>query len=41
VKTYEDAVQKLAAIEADATRTDFVLLTSRNGETAVLRVKLK
>ncbi len=41
VKTYEDAVQKLAAIEADAARTDFVLLTSRNGETAVLRVKLK
>jgi serine protease Do len=41
VKTYEDAVEKLAAIEADAARMDFVLLTSRNGETAVLRVKLK
>lgn len=41
VKTYAEAVAKLAAIEADATRTDFVLLTSRNGETAVLRVKLK
>ena len=41
VKTYAEAVAKLAAIEADATRTDFVLLTSRGGETAVLRVKLK
>jgi serine protease Do len=41
VKTYAEAVEKLAAIEADAARTEFVLLTSRNGETAVLRVKLK
>lgn len=41
VKTYAEAVAKLAAIEADAARTEFVLLTSRNGETAVLRVKLK
>lgn len=41
VKTYGEAVAKLAIIEADITRTDFVLLTSRNGETAVLRVKLK
>ncbi len=41
VKTYEEAVARLAVIEADANRTDFVLLTSRNGETAVLRVKLK
>jgi serine protease Do len=41
VKTYEEAVEKLAAIETDTARTDFVLLTSRNGETAVLRVKLK
>lgn len=41
VKTYEDAVAKLAAIEADAARVDFVMITSRNGETAVLRVKLK
>jgi serine protease Do len=41
VKTYAEAVTKLAAIETDATRTDFVLLTSRNNATAVLRVKLK
>lgn len=41
VKTYAEAVAKLAAIEADTTRTEFVLLTSRGGETAVLRVKLK
>lgn len=41
VKTYADAVAKLATIEADKERGEFVLLTSRNGETAVLRVKLK
>jgi len=41
IKTYAEAVAKLAAIEADVTRTDFVLLTSRNNATAVLRVKLK
>lgn len=41
VKTYGEAVERLAAIEGDASRTDFVLLTSRNGETSVLRVKLK
>ena len=41
VKTYAEAIAKLAAIEADMTRNEFVLLTSRGGETAVLRVKLK
>lgn len=41
VKTYADAVAKLSVIEEDAARNEFVLLTSRNGETAVLRVKLK
>jgi serine protease Do len=41
VKTYAEAVAKLAAIEADTARAEFVMLTSRNGETAVLRVKLK
>ena len=41
IKTYAQAVAKLAEIEADTTRTDFVLLTSRNNATAVLRVKLK
>jgi serine protease Do len=41
VKTYTDALAKLAAIEADTTRAEFVLLVSRGGETQVLRVKLK
>ncbi|MFA6959999.1 MAG: PDZ domain-containing protein [Opitutaceae bacterium] len=41
VKTYADAVARLAAIEADVTRSDFVLLISRSGETSVLRIKLK
>jgi serine protease Do len=41
VKTFADAVAKLAAIEADRDRAEFVVLTSRGGETAVLRVKLK
>lgn len=41
VKTYAEATAKLAAIEADTARTDFVMLTSRNGETSVVRVKLK
>ncbi|HTX66921.1 MAG TPA: PDZ domain-containing protein [Opitutaceae bacterium] len=41
IKTYADAVAALSAIEADKTRADFVLLTSRDGETAVRRVKLQ
>lgn len=41
VKTYGEAVEKLAAIEADEKRNEFVLLTSRGGETQVLRVKLR
>lgn len=41
IKTYDEAVAALAAIEADKDRTEFVLLTSRGGETAVHRVKLK
>ena len=32
---------KLAEIEADLSRAEFVLLVSRGGETAVLRIKLK
>jgi serine protease Do len=40
IKTYARAVEKLAAIEADKTRAEFVLLVSRSGETQVLRVKL-
>lgn len=41
VKTLAAAVEKLTAIEADLLRTEFVLLVSRGGDTAVLRVKLK
>jgi serine protease Do len=41
IKTYDDAVDALAAIEADPSRSEFVLLTSRGSETAVRRVKLK
>lgn len=41
VKTYAEATAKLAAIEADTSRGEFVMLTSRNGETSVIRVKLK
>jgi serine protease Do len=40
-KTFADAVAKLSAIERDEARPEFVLLVSRGGETAVLRVKLK
>ena len=41
VATYAEAVAKLTAIEADSGRAEFVMLVSRNGETAVERVKLK
>jgi serine protease Do len=41
IKTFEQAAEKLAAIEADTTRDEFVLLVSRNGETSVLRVKMR
>ncbi len=41
VKNFADATQKLSAIERDNDRPEFVLLVSRGGETAVLRVKLK
>ena len=40
-KTFADAVQKLGEIERDEARPEFVMLVSRGGETAVLRVKLK
>lgn len=40
IKTYAQALAKLSAIEADEKRPEFVLLVSRGGETAVLRVKL-
>lgn len=41
VKTFDEAVARLAAIEADRDRAEFVILVGRGGETAVLRVKLK
>ena len=40
IKTYGQATEKLAAIEADRNKAEFVLLVSRGGETQVLRVKL-
>ncbi len=40
VKTYAQAVDKLHNIDAGAKRPEYVLLVSRGGETAVLRVKL-
>jgi serine protease Do len=41
IGTYGEAVDALAAIEADKNRTEFVVLTSRGGDTAVRRVKLQ
>lgn len=40
-KTFAAAMATLAEIEKDDVRPEFVLLVSRGGETAVLRVKLK
>ena len=41
VRSFADATEKLGAIDGDAARPEVVLLVSRGGETAVLRVKLK
>jgi serine protease Do len=41
VKSFAAATAKLTEVEGDLARSEFVLLVSRNGETAVLRVKLK
>ena len=41
VKTYAQAVERLVQIEGDLGRSEFVMLVSRNGETSVLRVKLR
>lgn len=41
IASFEDAAQRLEAIEADLQRNEFVMLTSRNGETAVQRVRLR
>lgn len=40
-KTFAEATAKLTAIENDSARPEFVVLVSRGGETAVLRVKLR
>jgi serine protease Do len=40
VKDYTEVVDRLSVIEGDEKRGEFVLLTSRGGETQVLRVKL-
>lgn len=40
-KSFADVTTKLSVIEKDSARAEFVLLVSRGGETAVLRVKLK
>jgi serine protease Do len=40
-KDFAEISAKLAEIEADLSRAEFVLLVSRGGETAVLRIKLK
>lgn len=41
VSTYEGAVTLAAAAEADRTRTEWVILVDRGGETVELRIKLK
>lgn len=40
-KTFASAGARLSEIEKDVARAEFVMLVSRGGETAVLRVKLK
>lgn len=40
-KSFSEAIGRMAEIEKDGDRPEFVLLVSRGGETAVLRVKLK
>jgi serine protease Do len=40
VLSYAQAVELMEAIELDADRTEFVLLVSRNGETAVIRIRM-
>lgn len=41
IKTFADAIAKLAEIERDDAKPEFVMLVSRINETAVLRVKLR
>ena len=41
IRSFPDALVKFSAIEADPTRTEFVLLVSRGSDTSILRIKLK
>jgi len=41
VEAFSDAVERLEEIESSDSRPEFVLLVSRGGDTAVLRVKLR
>ncbi len=41
VKSYQDAINQLSAIQADSARAETVLLIRRGGDTQVLRIKLK
>jgi Trypsin-like serine proteases, typically periplasmic, contain C-terminal PDZ domain len=40
VQSFEDAVKRLTDIEEDNTRAECVVLVTRSGETAVLRIRL-
>jgi serine protease Do len=41
IHTFAEGAAKLAALEADPSRTEFVLLVGRGSDTAILRIKLK
>ena len=41
VKSFAEGAARLSALEADALRTEFVLLVGRGSDTAILRVKLR
>lgn len=41
VKSFTDAITRLAAIAADANRGEFVVLAARGSDTAILRIKLR
>jgi len=41
VKSFAEGAARLSALDADALRTEFVLLVGRGSDTAILRVKLR
>jgi serine protease Do len=41
VRSFAEATVRLAAIESDPARSEFVLLVARGGDTSILRVKLR